>query len=119
MRDNLPPGAVIATRRVGALAFHSRRRVFDYVYGLTDRQVARAVAAKGEPLLLPTDPALAWLWCDRPPDYLLEDGPILDDIARRAGGNRERFVIHGIAYRVTRTFHIAPDIEWTLAERTD
>jgi hypothetical protein len=119
MRDNLPSDAVIATRRVGALAFHSERRVFDYVYGLADRQVARAVAAKGEPLFQPTDPALAWIWCHRSPDYLLEDGPILDDIARRAGGDRHRFVIHGIAYGVTRTFRIAPDIEWTLAERID
>ena len=41
----LPPDATIATRRIGALAFHSERRVFDYVYGLTERDVASRVAA--------------------------------------------------------------------------
>jgi hypothetical protein len=35
MRDNLPPGATIATRRIGALAYFSGHRVFDYTYGLT------------------------------------------------------------------------------------
>ena len=47
MRDHLAAGSVIATRRLGALAYFSGLQVFDYAFGLTDREVARRVRRAG------------------------------------------------------------------------
>ena len=80
IRDHVPRGATIASRRIGALAYYSRRQVFDYSYGLTDAEVARLVAVHGGRFETPTDPALADVWRARQPDYLLEDGLIMDYI---------------------------------------
>jgi hypothetical protein len=117
MRDYVPRGATIATRRIGAVAYFSRRPVFDYSYGLTDAAVARLVALHGGRFETPTDPALAPIWRARPPDYFLEDGLIVDYILGLCGGTRERFLIHGISYHVIRQFKIGRDGRWVLAER--
>jgi hypothetical protein len=117
MRNHLPTDAAIATRRIGAVAFYARRRVFDYAYGLTEPEVARLVARNGRRFDTPTDPALASLWRQRAPDYLLEDGPIMDAIIAHAGGTRGRFSIHGIEYRVIRQFPIGREVQWVLAGR--
>lgn len=117
MRDHLPAQATIATRRIGALAYYSGHRVFDYAYGLPDATISRRVACRGSRFDTPTDPALAAPWRERLPEYLLEDEPILDAIIAESGGSRERFVIHGVAYRVVRRFPIGRDVPWVLAER--
>jgi hypothetical protein len=118
MREHLPSGVTIATRRIGILAYYGQHRVFDYTYGLTDRDVARLVRAGGRHFENPGDPALAALWKARAPDYLLEDGSVIDQIALAAKGTREGFTIHGITYRVVQTFPIGNGAEWTLAART-
>ena len=115
LRDHLPQDATIATRRIGALAYYSGHRIFDYTYGLPDREVARLVARQGRRFDTPTDPALADLWRTRAPEYLLEDSPVMDYIISSAGGTRERFSIHGLEYRVIRRFPIGSDAEWVLA----
>jgi hypothetical protein len=117
MRDHLPADATIATRRIGVLAYYSHHKVFDYVYGLADPEVARLVARNGRRFDLPTERALAAVWRRRAPDYLLEDGSVMDLIVGRAGGARERFSIHGIAYRVVDKFAIGCDVKWVLAQR--
>jgi hypothetical protein len=117
MRDHLPAGATIATRRVGVLAYYSHRKVFDYVYGLADAEVARLVARHGGRFDLPNEPALAAVWRSRAPDYLLEDGSVMDMIVSRAGGAYARFTLHGLAYRVVNKFPIGSDVEWVLAQR--
>lgn len=117
MRDHLPAGATIATRRIGALAYYSKCDVFDYAYGLPDREVARLVARHGGRFDSPTDPALAAVWRARSPDYLLEDGVVLDQIVAAAGGGSRRFSIHGIPYRVVDRFPIGCEVDWVLAER--
>jgi hypothetical protein len=114
MRDNLTPDATVATRRVGALGYFAERRIFDYTFGLNDRKVATLIRARGKPFDDPHDAALAPLWRSRAPDYLLEDGAVMDKIARGARGS---FVVHGIEYRVVRSFAVGRDAEWTLAER--
>ncbi|MBN2475037.1 MAG: hypothetical protein JXB62_10545 [Pirellulales bacterium] len=117
IRDHLPDGATVASRRIGALAYYSRKRVFDYTYGLPDRQVAGLVADIGHRIDLPTDPALAPLWKARSPDYLLEDRHVIDLILSDTGGSDRRFAIHGRWYRVAQRFPIGRDQQWLLAER--
>ena len=117
MRDHLPAEATIATRRIGALAYYSHRKVFDYTYGLPEPEVARLVAQHGRRFDTPTDPALAALWRTRTPDYLLEDGAMIDYIVSLTGGVRRRFSIHGIEYRVIEQFPIGWNVQWVLAQR--
>jgi hypothetical protein len=117
LRDHVPAGATIATRRIGALAYYSQRPVFDYAYGLPDRQVARLVSSQGRHFDTPTDFALAAIWRARAPEYVLEDGPIIDYIASQGGGTRQRFSIHGIEYRLVEQFTIGHDAQWVLARR--
>jgi hypothetical protein len=117
LRDHVPAGATIASRRIGALAYYSGRPVFDYAYGLPDRQVARLVSAQGHRFDTPTDFALAAVWRARAPEYVLEDGPIIDYIASQGGGTRQRFTIHGIEYRLVEQFNIGHDAQWVLARR--
>jgi hypothetical protein len=118
MRDHLPPGARIASRRIGALAYFSGHPVFDYSFGLTEPEVARLIRRRGGPFDDPGDPALAALWRQRAPDYLLEEG----DLVNRLGGGRTSgggggLRIHGLDYRVVRRFPIARGVEWVLAGR--
>jgi hypothetical protein len=117
MRDHLPADATIATRRIGVLAYYSHHKVFDYVYGLADPEVARLVARNGRRFDLPTEHALEAVWRRRAPDYLLEDRSVMDLIVGRTGGDYRRFSIHGIAYRVIDKFTIGRDVQWVLAQR--
>jgi hypothetical protein len=117
MRDHLPAGATIATRRIGAVAYCSGRPVLDYSYGLTDAQVARLVARHGGRFETPTDAALGPVWRARQPEYFLEDGLIMDYILGLCGGTHDRFLVHGIPYRVIREFPLGRDGRWILAER--
>ncbi|HLB79388.1 MAG TPA: hypothetical protein VJJ77_02700, partial [Dongiaceae bacterium] len=119
MRANLPADALIATRRIGAAAFLGDRRVFDYSLGLTDRAVARRVRAAGKRFWSPADPGLADLWRDRRPDYLLEDSDVIDAIVAETGGSRDLFRIHGVAYRVVRSFPVGRRAEETLFGRRE
>ena len=119
MRANLPADALIATRRIGAAAFIGDKRVFDYSLGLTDRAVARRVRAAGKRFWSPADPGLADLWRDRRPDYLLEDSDVIDAIVAETGGSRDLFRLHGVPYRVVRSFPIGRRAEETLFGRRD
>jgi hypothetical protein len=114
LRDNLPADAVIATRRIGAVAYVTGRRVFDYYLGLTDREVAARVRARGERFWSPADPDLADLWRARRPDYLLEDSDVIDRLIVETGGTAERFPLHGEVFQVVRRFPLGRRIEQTL-----
>ena len=114
MRDNLPAGAIIASRRIGALGYFTNLHVFDYKFGLTERDIARLARAHHHYFDDPNDPALAIAWQARRPEYLLEDNEVIDAIAAAAGGSRERFRVHGDDYRVIRSFSIGHcKVEWT------
>ncbi|MEW6253793.1 MAG: hypothetical protein AB1716_24365, partial [Planctomycetota bacterium] len=119
LAENLPPDAVIATRRIGAVGYYSGRRVFDYKFGLSDRAVARLIRQCGRQFDDPGDPALAELWRHVRPDYLIEDRPVLERIVAAAGGTLERFELHGIAYRARRSFRIGAETDWVLCERVE
>ncbi len=119
MRDNLPADSVIATRRIGALAYFSRHPVYDYVYGLPDAETALLVARNGGRFHTPTAPVLARRWKSRRPDYLLEDEAVLNRIISQTGGTRENFHIHGDAFGVIRRFQIGRGVQWVLAARLE
>ncbi len=117
IRDELPDDAVIATRRIGALAYLSGKHVFDYKFGLTEREVARLIRANKKPFDDPDDPALREVWMRVKPDYLLEDNRVIDSLLLNSGAGKDRFEVHGLPYRVLRRFNIAEDIDWILCER--
>jgi hypothetical protein len=119
IRDHLPPGAVIASRRIGALAYFSGHPVFDYAFGLTEPEVARRIRRHGGPFDDPRDPALADLWRRRAPDYLLEERDLTNRLGAAASGGRGVLHIHGLDYRVIRSFPIARGVEWVLAGRVE
>lgn len=117
MRDHLPAGSTIATRRIGALAYFSGHPVFDYSFGLTEPAVARLIGGRGGVFTAPSDPGLAALWRESAPDYILEDGEVLDAAVAATGGTPESFRVHGLEYGVVRRFPIARGVDWTLAGR--
>ena len=73
------------------MAYYSGRKVFDYMYGLPEPEVARLVAQRGERFDTPTDPALETLWRARAPEYLLEDDAIMDAIIAKAARHPREF----------------------------
>ncbi|HTQ80988.1 MAG TPA: hypothetical protein VMM92_13400, partial [Thermoanaerobaculia bacterium] len=127
MRDHLPAGAVIASRRIGALGYFSGHPVFDYSFGLTEREVARRIRAHGGPFDDPGDPALADLWQRRRPDYLLEEGDLVRRLSAvtlgaEGGGPPSaplELRLHGRVYRVCRGFPIGRGVDWVLAGLAD
>ncbi|MEA2691636.1 MAG: arabinofuranosyltransferase [Acidobacteriota bacterium] len=120
MQAHLPPGTVIASRRIGALAYFSGHPVFDYSFGLTEPEVARLIHRRGGPFDDPNDPALAALWQRRAPAYLLEEADLvnrLGGLGAMTSGGRGELHVHGLVYRVIRRFPIARGVEWVLAGR--
>jgi hypothetical protein len=117
MRDNLPTGSTIATRRIGALAYFSGQPVFDYCFGLTEPEVARRIRGHGGVFTSPANPEIADLWRERAPDYILEDGEVLAATIAATKGNPESFQVHGLEYGVVHRFPIARGVDWTLAGR--
>lgn len=115
--EHLPPDAVIAARRIGALGYFGHRRVFDYAFGLTDRRVARLVAARGEAFGRPDAPELAAVWREVRPGWVLEDSERLAPL-RRPGS--DELTIAGLPYRTVRTFPLGDGgTRWELAKLQD
>ncbi len=119
MDEHLPPEAVIATRRIGAVGYFTDRVIFDYVNGLTDVRVAQLVRERGNQIDYPNDPALERRWSEVHPDYLLEDIDLIELFAERAEGTISRFEVHGDDYGVDRTFKVGREKVWTLCRRLD
>ena len=117
IRDNLPKDCIIATRRIGALSYYSQKNVFDYKFGLTNKEVAKLVNEHKRHFNDLFDPALKHIWKKVSPDYILEDLVIVDAAIRASKGKRERFEIHGIAYRLIKSFPISKTNEWILCEK--
>jgi hypothetical protein len=113
----LPPEAVIATRRIGAVAYWSNRSVFDYAVGIVDREIAQLQRGLERGFENPDDPRLSAVWRARRPTHLLEDDDVIDRLARRLGGNAEGFALQGERFRVVARYAIGSHAEWTLAER--
>jgi hypothetical protein len=128
MAGHLPAGATLATRRLGVVGFVTDLPVFDYAFGLTDREVAHRVAARRAMFTDPRDPGLADLWQRADPDYLLEDESTVrawlgeGTTASRPGAPPIELAtldIHGRRYRLARRFPIGDGTAfWLLYERT-
>ncbi len=119
IRDHVPDNAVIATRRIGAVAFYSRRKIFDWKFGLVDREVAALVRRTPGDINFPTNPALAELWPRRSPDYLLEDSHVIAKIISETGGSEDRFEVHGVPCHVIKKFPIGRDVDWVLCRKME
>lgn len=117
MRDSLPPGCTIATQRLGALGYVTGRNIFDWKYGLTDRAVARLVRANRTWFETPGAAGLDERWRQVRPDYLLEELPFIEHVAKQAGGTTQRFRLHGMTYHLARTFRIGKEAQWALCAR--
>ena len=117
IRGNLPDESIIATRRIGALSYYSQKNVFDYKFGLTNKEVAKLVNKHKRHFNDLYDPALKDIWKRVSPDYILEDLVIVDTAIRATKGKPERFEIHGIPYRLIKTFPISKTNEWGLCEK--
>ncbi len=117
--EHLPPGAVIAARRIGALGYFGHRRVFDYAFGLTDRRVARRVAARGRDFETPDAPGLTPLWREARPGWVLEDAERLAPLrAPRGVEQGDGLSIAGLPYRTVRTFRLGDGTtRWELARQ--
>ncbi|MGA2586588.1 MAG: hypothetical protein ABSF88_06155 [Candidatus Aminicenantales bacterium] len=118
MRDHLPEKAMIATGRIGAIGYFSRKRIFDYKFGLTDPAVARLPRDPWRPFDDPRDPALEKIWLGMNPDYYLEDLRRIREIFRTGPGRPPLLKINGLEYRILKIFRIGNDADWALYERT-
>ena len=117
IKNNTPPDSRIATRRIGCLSYYGNRTIFDCIFGLTDRDVARLIAEHGQPFVLPTHEALSELWRIRKPDYLIEDTNIIQELSRPFMDST--FSVHGMVYTPVKKFPINYKTDWILCKRTD
>jgi len=121
----LPPDWAIATRRIGALSYWSRHRVFDYRFGLTEPLVAHAARQNRRWFETPNDPALLPLWRQVQPDALLEDQAVVDYMAQWPpnSGLSGGLMLGGVPYRKMRSFPIGTYLgqtqRWVLLVRDD
>lgn len=118
MRDHLPEKAIIATGRIGAIGYFSRKRIFDYKFGLTEPAVARLRRNPWRSFDDPRDPALEKIWLKVKPDYYLEDLRRIREIFRTGPGKPPLLKINGLEYRILKIFRIGNDADWALYERT-
>lgn len=112
---NTPANSIIATRRIGCLAYYGQRRIFDYKYGLPHRQIALLIRQNGEPFNNPKDPKLAESWQKISPDYIIEDSSSIYAFGYRR--HKGALNIHGIDYRPIKEFPINDDTAWMLCQK--
>jgi hypothetical protein len=116
--NNTSDDAIIATRRIGSLAYFSNRRVFDYKFGLPEPAVTALIQENQAYFDNPAHPLLSELWQGIQPDYILEDESVLLAIAHSTNGDLSSFQIHGIEYIEVTRFLIGRDTYWVLAGKS-
>ena len=105
-------GEWVATRRIGLLGYSGKFRVFDYVYGLPDREVIEARFSNGQKFFEePGDPGLRELWLKRRPGYILEDRSI---IGSPGSGSRLELNVHGMKYVEIKSYPLGKKESWVL-----
>jgi arabinofuranosyltransferase len=115
--EHVAASATVATRRIGAIAYFSDRRILDYRFGLSDRRVTDLFRSGRDIFDTPSDPALEQIWLTDKPDYLLEDLDCMSEISRPSPAGLHRFVIHGLTYRVQVMFTVGRNGRWVLCRR--
>jgi hypothetical protein len=119
LRDHLPPDAVIATRRIGALSYFSERHVFDFKYGLTEPRVARIIFETKRFPVLGKNPAFDAAWRDVHPGYILEDEIALPEFKARIDPHDGSMKLLGERFERVRSFPLSTDRTWVLLRRSD
>lgn len=120
IKENTSPDSIIACRRIGALGFYSQRYIFDYLFGLTDRSIAKV---GGSTPALIKDPVIGKIWRHKSPDYYLEDRVRVKLLLNLTNETEHSFHIQGIEYKLIKSFIIGKhpngdNIEWWLCEKT-
>jgi hypothetical protein len=115
--DLLPHDSVIATRRIGAISYYSKLRVFDFAYGLTDRKVAKLIECDGRIISSPRSPVISERWREVAPTHILDDMSKIETYMKDGGGTLDRFEVHGMYYGEVDRFPITGDNNWVLCER--
>jgi arabinofuranosyltransferase len=114
MKTHLAPGSTIASRRIGALAYYSGLRVFDWKYGLTVKALSSLNVTLAS---LVSDARFGQVWREVRPDYYLEDDSVARELIARVHGDEASFMIHGLRYRVMEKFPIGATAQWWLCQR--
>ena len=91
------------------------RYVFDYKFGLTDKEVARLIHERKRPFDSPDDAPLAKIWMDRSPTHILADDYQLD--ALRLNGEKDIYNVQGTRFKIIQRFPLNRATDWVLAER--
>ncbi len=114
MKTFVGPDEWVATRRIGLLGYAGKFRIFDYVFGLPDREVIEARNRNGRKYFEnPDDPGLRELWTQRCPVYLLEDRSRI--IALGAENQSPlKLMVHGIKYVEFRSYYLGREESWVL-----
>jgi hypothetical protein len=107
MGENLPADAVIATIRIGSVAYYSKKNIFDYGYGLTNKEVAKLVEKqtgllRGSGFKTPGDPKLEKIWKEVSPNFILQDNVV------------DSLIVHDENFRLMKTFDIGRRWKWAL-----
>lgn len=114
MKAFIRPDEWVATRRIGLLGYAGGFRVFDYVFGLPDREVVEARNHNGRRYFEnPGDSGLQELWAQRRPAYLLEDRSRILALGAK-NVSRLELVVHGIKYAEFRSYQLGRDESWVL-----
>ena len=121
IKENTSPDSIIACRRIGALAFYSKRYIFDHIFGLTDPTIARG---DGSTIALIIDATIGEHWRRKSPDYYLEDRFRIELLLSLTGETESSFHIQGIEYSLIKSFVIGKhpdgsDIEWCLCKKIE
>ncbi|MFZ5952197.1 MAG: hypothetical protein ACOYXC_15940 [Candidatus Rifleibacteriota bacterium] len=115
IEKNTPADSVIATRRIGCLSYFSRRRVFDYKFGLPEPEVAALIKTSKEPFNTPQNPLLKEIWQKADPDYILEDTGLIHSFGYKQ--HRGNFEVHGRIYSPVQEFKINENTNWVLCRK--
>jgi hypothetical protein len=113
--DNVPDDAVIAGKIIGSLAYYSKKNVFDWKYGLTNREVARSIQKNMRHVSHLNDPMLRDEWINASPGYLTWEFPCDDDGG--TGAVWSSVTVHGMTYRPIKVFPLEPTTVWVLFEK--
>lgn len=111
----LPKGAVVATRRIGLLGFVSRCEIFDYTFGLPDKDlVAARRSVGGRNFDDPNDAGLKEIWKKKTPSYFLEDRSLINRIQSDKTRVPAEFTIQGIRYLEIKSYRLGVTEDWVL-----
>ncbi len=114
IREHTSPDAVIATRRIGALAYYSDRYIFDFTYGLPNHNVASIIHKTKRSHDSPNAEALKEIWTSTSPDYILEDTQkILPLLAKP-----DTLYVQGEVFTILKKFRLNSSTDWILCKKS-